>query len=384
MTLVSVTTAFARIVDHANRAAMRDVGLEGNSDFDAVLEGWSNERQSIDDGHRSEKAEDPVAINTGVEENSVMVGWLLCAQQLNCKREPASDGVRSSGQSLSPEQESFLNPSDSGIGQDLSTGMVIKVKTSEGPVENAGVMPGYDRKERDFGTTLLDSSHLNNEKESDSDRKLSPMPDRGGEKVSQPDVTLTPTVSQEPFSLSGTSPAQQILSQISGSSLQAAGTSEISTLVSHIDDQPDVPRSEVIHLRFMLQPEMLGDVEVALRRMGSDTSVTIIVAGKAASDALTADMAILEDRLGSLFAIGGMGSLSISMEIRSPETDVVKSGLAEGGHSFGSATFSEGRSFDGDSRSGSSDHRSHRSAARDPAHEKDSSMEPRTGDSRVV
>ena len=384
MTLASVTTAFARIVDHANRAAMRDVGLEGTSDFEAVLDGWSNERQSIDDGHRSEKAEDPVATKTGVEENSVMLGWLVCAQQLNCKQEPVSDGVRSSGSSMSLEQVSFLNPSDNGAGQDVSTGIVIKLKTSAGLVEKAKVTPGDDREERDFEPILLDSSDLSDEKEGDQARKLSPMPDRGGERVSPPEVTPTPTVSQEPFSLSGTSPAQQILSQISGSSFQAAGKSEIATLVSHTGDQPDVPRSEVIHLRFMLQPEMLGDVEVALRRTGSDTSVTIIVAGKATSDALTADMAILEDRLGSLFAIGGMGSVSISMEIRSPETDVGKSGLAEGGQSFGSATFSEGRSFDGDSRSGSSDHRSHRSVARDPAHETDASVEPRAGDCRVV
>jgi hypothetical protein len=147
-------------------------------------------------------------------------------------------------------------------------------------------------------------------------------------------------------------PAVHILSQISSS---------IPTMMSKVPEpisgQRPLPFEsqaapvEVKALRFKLQPEELGEVEVTLRRIGSELKVTINVAEKVAAESIGRDKNFLEDRLGVLIVSGPSPSVTITMEVRNPDHMSGLSSQSGTGQGSAEAALSGGRGFGRESRS---------------------------------
>jgi flagellar hook-length control protein FliK len=181
-------------------------------------------------------------------------------------------------------------------------------------------------------------------------------------------------------------PAIQILSQISNAfsmntGQAAAGAAARQILPLYL---PISPSSELKSIRFMLQPENLGDVEVTLRRTGPETKVTIAVASRAVAETLSRDMSILEDRLEGLLAMGAANTVNVSMEIRDPESSQGQYAESRGERDTADSEHSGGHGFgrEGKSEPGSN----HRPLAltRDELNEENTAERPAAGSRRVV
>lgn len=105
-------------------------------------------------------------------------------------------------------------------------------------------------------------------------------------------------------------PAQQIIALMTG-----PHSSE--RLLASSPEQSQMPSVEIRTLRLKLKPEDLGEVDVTLRRSGSEMKIHISVTRKAAADALQNDLGLLEDRLGGVL-LGG-SSQPVTITIRSPD-----------------------------------------------------------------
>lgn len=178
--------------------------------------------------------------------------------------------------------------------------------------------------------------------------------------------------------------ATQVLTQISSVFFETIGEPAPSPSVVSTAHQLDTPQSEVKLLRFMLQPEELGEVEVALRHMRHETLVTITVSDRAAAEAVNRDMAALEDRLGGLLSTAGSGSVTVSLEVRRTESELAHSAQPSGGYGFDAAALLGGRSSSREGRSNSNEHRSPVSMSRTVSHEKEAPSEPVLSNRRVV
>lgn len=99
--------------------------------------------------------------------------------------------------------------------------------------------------------------------------------------------------------------ARQIVSLIEGPLRQFCTSS-----TSMLDMRTQ--REEIRFLRMMLTPVTLGEVEVTLRRRGTDMQIRIVVSKQAAADALQADIGLLKDQIVNLLPADGTQSISIS------------------------------------------------------------------------
>lgn len=182
------------------------------------------------------------------------------------------------------------------------------------------------------------------------------------------------------------SPALQILQQIDHSLTEQTGQpgSPSSMQQLRVADQPTAPLAELKSLRFMLQPENLGDVEVRLRRFGLEMKVTITVAGKAAAETLSRDMSILEDRLGGLLAAGPGGSVNVSLEVRDPEPPTPQDMQNSEEQGTNNEALPGGRGFAQDGRSGANNHHSPVRLSKEESNVEDLAAGSAAGTGRVV
>jgi hypothetical protein len=165
----------------------------------------------------------------------------------------------------------------------------------------------------------------------------------------EPDTVTFVSAPIEPDVAPQAAPALQILAHLTAQlapSPQPAAAASPAKPVRALD-LPEAP-GRVMSLRFTLQPEELGEVEVTLRRTGQETKVTIAVAATAAAESLGRDLTLLEDKLGSLLAAGPAQSVTVTLQ--SPDPQAAQAGQAGGGQGFGEAALAGGRGSGGNGR----------------------------------
>jgi hypothetical protein len=381
MTVAPINTAILSHTSFRNPNGKSSSDSDLDNEFGMVLEGW-RKTLPIEERGSFEKAPDPQTEDTDGTQNPVNKEGLNFTPLIGFRPDAISNDCGL--------QEAFL-PSNLDVASRNATGKTIyTLSVSDGDglgiasnlVETSEVV-----QQASISTTDSEILHLSTPflvKDIDTvgvDKSGSRLQEDAELQQEKRMIVSGVNQSDEP---SEKSPVAQILTLISSVPPPSTEQSVMFTSRNYTYNQLEFHHSTVRQLRFMLQPETLGEVEVAIRRTGSDTTVTISVGSRSAADAIVRDMVFLEDRLGSLLSSGGVGSVSIAMEIRSPEADFRSASHLEGNQLSNGATYSEGRGFDRDNRSGAHDRRSYSRLVEQATQQPDTSTESRTGDSRVV
>jgi hypothetical protein len=332
---------------------------EGEADeaFSLIVDGFSEDMHSSQDGDSTEVKGDPASIETADGVPPDVVCAALCAALLDQQRmtvpadlpeligkarSAAIPFPAAAGQPFLPEAPPLLPYEEFILGHTCFD--------SEDPDSQLAKATEQAK----FATLPIGDSFADDE--ATGVERSSSMVRFDVEAASEEAAAVSPVAASDESVRDEVSPALQILSQIGRALSVDAGPGAEGTAARQILPHfPTMsPSSELKSIRFMLRPEDLGDVEVTLRRTGAETKVTIAVASRAVAETLSRDMSILEDRLGSLLAPASGNAVNVSMEIRDPGSSqgqhaeppegqgTSDSGPA-GGHGFGR----EGRSEPG-------------------------------------
>ena len=181
-----------------------------------------------------------------------------------------------------------------------------------------------------------------------------PDPDQPGAETSaeppaEPDIVASAPAPVAADPAPQVPPAQQIIAHLTAQLVPSPqpATSASPARAVRTPESPGMPGG-VMALRFTLQPEDLGEVEVTLRRAGQDTKVTISVAAAAAAETLGRDLTLLEDKLGALLAAGSAQSVTVTLQ--SPEPQAGQSWQGGSGQGSGEAALAGGRGSGRDGR----------------------------------
>ena len=385
MTAAPIALAVARIFSNSALKFTRE--SEPGQSFSLMVDGFSEHAQSTQDKDSPEVNEDPVAAETADGKLTEIVLSALSAvtQDQHGLAGPA-DLPALTGKAPSAAAAYLV------AGEQPFHPVVLSLLQNEGLTaayaqDDAGAaepQPAFEAEQTKLSAFAL--NHRFAEGDAPRGERDSSMARFDVDRASEEAAAVTPVGMSEETSGDELPPAIQILSQISNAlatnSGQAAAGSPVRQTLPLYPSM--VQPSELKSIRFMLQPENLGDVEVTLRRTGPETKVTIAVANRAVAETLSRDMSILEDRLESLLAPGAANTVNVSMEIRdsgSPQEQHAEwregRGTADSALSGGHGSGREGKSEPGSNNRPPA-------LTRDELNEEDAAERPAAGTRRVV
>lgn len=386
MTGIALLPADAAVFDTSLRGASRQPGPAAGEDFDLILEGFGEESPSPHDEECTKTTPDAAHAEAKPENRPDMFSLLLCLPPVEMQTEAGLTPPPIPTEWASPHKATHQSENDSALSVRfvpvLRDGFWLAsapaaAGTPELRLADVAVEPQI------AGGSICSESAGHEEQRRPEKTAIA---DGAVERPSEIDTLLPAPAHPDSSPTSVPSPALQILQQIERSLTAQTGQASSPTSIQqlHLADPPAAPPAELKSLRFMLQPENLGDVEVRLRRSGLETKVTITVTGKVAAETLSRDMSILEDRLGALLAAGPGGAVNVSLEIREleqPESQHIQNGEEQGSSN---EALPGGRGFAQDGRSGANSHPSPVRLSKEEPNVEDPSTGLAVGAGRVV
>jgi hypothetical protein len=385
MTAVPAAFAVVRLFSSSAQKLTRE--SESGDDFSLMLDGFSEDSHATQDKDSPEVNGDPAAIEIADGKIPEIVFSALCAVAKDQKgATPPADLPALTGKARTVAAPYFATTD-----QPFLSGFSSLQQIEE-------LNPGYAHNDAGaadsqlaFETEPTELSAFTVQDGFGDGKAPGVEPDSSSvfidvERASEEAAAVIPVTISDETSRDEVPPAIQILSQISNALSMNTGQAAAGTAARQILPlfAPMGPSSELKAIRFMLQPENLGDVEVTLRRTGPETKVTIAVANRAVAETLSRDMSILEDRLESLLAPGAANTVNVSMEIRDSGSPQGQNAEWRDGRGTADSGLSGGNGFgrEGKSEAGSN----HRPLAltRDEMNEEDAAERPAVGHRRVV
>jgi hypothetical protein len=376
MTAVRITAVIAPAFSQSGKAVRWVDETASHNTFSMMLESTDLEAQLTEDDELTD--DDTETLPPSIVENqSSLIDWALSSQKHGSQNDTRPDEAQTLSGRLLSQLDTISGalehlPSMAHSSPNAHKRLIaLRSQADPGAVE---YQSGKSTKETNlaFVTIQLDLVEDNVHA-----GKTDPAMSLGSESASQLKDPIFHETAAHADSIPASEPALQVLSQISISVSQGTGQPLVLSTVQnfHHFDQHEALHSEQKLLRFMLQPESLGDVEVTLRQIGQDTKVTISVMAGAAAEAVSRDMVLLEDRLGLLLGSNMTGLVTVSIEIRDPELDqgqFMHPGIRQ--HPDGTE-LSSGRGFGREGRGHSHDQREPLRNSGNSPHEMDNSSE---------
>lgn len=356
MTSSSIVPAGNRTLGSGSPVLKREGGQLATQGFASILEGFAGEAPSARMEDSFERHEEPALDESGSDRNPesiLAVNYLSPPERQEAAA--TADLLQSKG-TRQPFPGIRGTGLGHGIGPDMHSLLAETALVPEGTQRNAIVAELPDQE------TMPDEAELRVfQREDEIAEGETPGEDQGLSfmKAScEGEAAFMPAAVADGYMMPEPAPALQILAHLSTILAVAPGPSSALFSAQHGRhfDQSAMPPSELKSLRIRLQPDELGDVEVTLRRVGLETLVTIIVAGRAAAEKLGRDLSLLEDRLGSLLSSGTAQPVTVTLQSQDPGLATDQSASSGVGQHISDEALSGGRGSGRDGRSSPESH----------------------------